>query len=297
MDQVSLHVDIAGQNTAGTVFINLQARLVVVRWECHEDLVAVAELVTLAHGEMAGSGADTLVYDMRRLTCDEGKAADIMARVHAVKDAVVRRVAWIGAAPIEHAEIEVELRQRNIQSCWGSTFDSIGVALDAMGTEDGREPITCEKPNSFQATYAGSWYFLPELQATVMRTAGNIRDTELSAEMFHAGFELHKKAGASAVILDSSATPTIQDMGSYVHVYQNFVVPMGTSGLYKQTIHVRAGDPLFTEGAPPIGPLITSFGVPFYEVALMEDALSLLHLLRGKTRPVTSIRTIPAEAR
>jgi hypothetical protein len=301
INQVSVHLDILGQNPAGSVFISTPVKLAVLRWERHVNLVHMIALVQMAHTEMTACGADTLVYDMRRLPNEEGLINDVMARIQALSNNMVRRVGCLSLGAGKqaiHPDVAKTLEQKGVQACAGTTFDEIGRALDAMEAPGlPHELIMGKQPVGFNATYAGSWYSLPELNVTVIRTSGNTIDPALSTELFSAAFALHKESGASAVILDSSATPTISDLSRYIHVYQDFIVPLGTSGLFKQAIHVRAGDQLFAEGAPPAGPLITSFGVPFYEVAMMSDALILLHMLQGKTRPVDAVRTIPSEAR
>jgi hypothetical protein len=298
INHVSLHLDISCQNDAGSVFSSPPAKLVVLRWECQENLVHMLKLVKMAHSLMADCGADTLVYDMRRLPSEEGLINDVVGRMQCVENKVVRHLAWLSSEPADRplaADILAVVERHGVLACSGGTFEEIGLALDAARPGSDRAPIVGMKPVEFAATYAGSWYAMPELSATVLRTSGNTLDPNLSIEMFNAGFALHKKLNASSLIFDSSATPTILDLGRYIHVYQEFIVPMGISGLFRQAIHVRAGDPLFAEGAPPVGPLVTSFGVPFYEVELMDDAVELLRILKGKTRQVDTIRATPVE--
>jgi hypothetical protein len=298
LNHVSLHLDISGQNSAGSVFSSPPSKLVVLRWECHDSLMPMIKLIKMAHNEMADSGADSLVYDMRMLPAVEGLTNDVAAQIYCAQNKVVRHLAWLTVGPTvksTHPDVASAVALSGVQVCAGHTFDDIARILDSWASGSNGMAILGEKPVGFGASYAGSWYSLPELDATVMRTAGNTSDLSLASKMFLEAFELHKNMGAKALIVDSSATPPIADMRRYIHAYQDLIVPMGTCGMFKQTIHVRAGDPLFPEGAPSIGPLVTSFGVTFYEVSLMGDAIELLRILKGKTRPVETIRTIPTE--
>jgi hypothetical protein len=111
--------------------------------------------------------------------------------------------------------------------------------------------------------------------------------------MFRDCLALHSYLGNSTLIVDSSASPKITDLARYINVYQEIIVPLGTSKKFKLAIHVRAGDDLFPPGAPLPGPLITSFDVPFYEVSSMEKALDLLRTLTGKRHPVGAARAEP----
>lgn len=285
MNNVSLHLDLSGQTSAGSVFSNPDAKLVVLRWEDHSNLVSMLELIEKAHLEMVDGGADALIYESRRLPDAEGLTNDIVARLKCVAHPAVRRVGWLTVGDVvNYPRVAAALESHKVSSCTGQSFDHIAQALDAMSPESLSRCILATKAENFTGTYAGSFYTIPKLNVTVLRTSGNARDLPLSAALFHDMFALHKRSGGSAVIVDSSATQTIVDLDRYIHLYQAFIVPLGTCGLFKQAIHIRAGDPLFAVGAPPIGPLITSFGVPFYEVTMMDDALSLLHALQGKKK-------------
>jgi hypothetical protein len=116
----------------------------------------------------------------------------------------------------------------------------------------------------------------------VIRTAGNIADLELAKHLFVDGIELARKTGANSLIMDTSATPPIADLNHYHYAHTSVVVPLAKCGLFRQVVHVRAGDALMPEGIPQLAPLVTSFGVPFYDVALMEEAVALLRLLLGR---------------
>jgi hypothetical protein len=266
------------------VFSNHLKKVTVLRWENCTDAALMQDLADSALSELSLMGCETLIYDMACLPIFEGSPSDVQTRLHCVESGLVRR--WgtvsVSAEPKEHPEVRAVLEELAIPAHAGPSFISVAEGLDAFVDEPDERLLAGPLPQGFYATYGGSIYSLPELAATVVRTAGNCADLPPVTKLFKDAIALSHKTGANLLIIDTSATRPIADMTRWAHVRDDVTVPVKESGLFQNVIHVRVGDDLTTVNGPPIEPLIRSFGIPYYAVTLMSEALAFAKVLRDE---------------
>lgn len=286
INNISFHVDIAGQNSSGTVFSNPPKKVVVLRWEAADSLELMTALADQALSEMSKIGASTLIYDFRRIPDAENSDVDVATRVHCLSSGIVRRwgVLTLNLSFSATPEVQELIDAQSIQPFVSHEFAMLAADIDASYPAPEDRLLTLPAPQDFYATYAGSVYSIPELTTTVIRTAGNVADLVLAKQLFLDGIALTSRNGANSLIMDTSATPPISDVERHKYAYDSVVMPLAQSGYFKQVVHVRPGAPLMPKGAPQLAPLVTAFGVPFYDVPEMDDAITLLRVLLGKPR-------------
>lgn len=288
-NDVAFHLDILGRTSAGTLFGNLDEKVVVIRWESHADYVEAALLSKMLDNELTACGAETLFYDMRRIGLDEGSTFDATMRLAAISNPALKQVAWLGCHPelLLPDTVERALLIRGVKSCWSDSFLD-ATAMLTGGTmrfyENWQEEIGAE---NFEATYGGSCYNMPELKTTVLRSAGNYFDLPLAQDMYKKAFRLHARTEGSAFILDSSAIPPILDLNRYTFAFDAFIRPIFQTCKVEQLIHMRVGDPILPPGVTSLQVLAQAFkDVQFAETSSMADAIKLIRATRGlSTRP------------
>lgn len=296
INEVTLHLDILGRTSAGTLFGNLDEKVVVLRWESHADYVQAALLSKMLDTELLASGAETLFYDMRRIGLAEGSPFDATMRLAAISNSTIKNVAWLG----QHTElrlpdaVERALLIRGVKSCGSDSFAEATRKL-TDGTMRFRGNWQDENGvENFEATYGGSCYNIPELKTTVLRSAGNHFDLPLAQDMYEKSFRLHVRTQGSAFIVDTSAIPPILDLNRYTFAFDALIRPIIETCNIEQLIHMRVGDPIFPPGASTPQMLAKSFeNIEFVETTSMADAIKLIRATRGLVTPAAMLRPSP----
>jgi hypothetical protein len=271
--------------------------VVVLRWLDHSSLESGQELVDMALDEMASIDSNTLIFDMRKIPSEIGRPTYLELLTQCADSFSVERFAILGYPDIgkirTHSEdVLNDARVRGLRILLSDDFEEAAEWLDSLQDNPAGPWLTHDRPVNFWATYGGATYSLPEYSCTVFRTTGNVVELSLVSEALRKSYALHTETGARVGILDTTASPPIADGGRYLFTYKEIVLPM-TSGAYKQIIHVRSGDVgIAKEEAPPVGPLIESLNIPFFEVSTLEEAVGLLRVLQGKA-PATEERMKP----
>lgn len=286
INNVTLHLDILGRTSAGTLFGNLEEKLVVMRWESHSDYVEASVLSKMLSDELTASGAETLIYDMRRISDDEGSPFDATMRHAAISRTSLKNVAWIGQhpeLPVPDAVSKAILAQ-GVQACYSTSF---GAAISTLtsGTMHFQDtPNLDYTVANFQATYGGSCYNIPELKTTVLRSAGNHFDLPLAKDMYERSFRLHGQTGGSVFVIDTSAIAPILDVTRYAFAFDALIRPIIQNCTMQQLIHLRVGDPIFPPGVSTPQMLAQAFqNIEFVETTSMQEAVRLVRATRGRS--------------
>lgn len=291
-DAVTLHLEMFDRTNAGTLFGNIDERVVVVKWESHADIVDVSILSKMVADEMNASGADTLIYDMRRIGEEEGSSLDTMLRLRAIEPVTLKRVGWLVSQPELPISdgVRRELASRRIESYTGSTFHEVARAL-ANSTPSASGSLYASSKTDFEATYGGSCYTIPELKTTVLRSAGNHYNLPLAEDMYRKSFMLHARSKGTVFIADTSAIAPVQDITRYTFAFEALIHPLCRMEGAQQLVHLRAGEPLFPGGPGNLHQLAQSLGVDFLEVTSMSQALNIIRTTQGRHIPASLTRT------
>jgi hypothetical protein len=285
VNDISIHVDIAAQSSAGTIFSNHPKRVTVLRWENASDEEAMLYLAQAALAEMEMMDCDTLLYDLGRIPEAEGSVADVNTRIHCLSSGLVSRWGVISRNPSasgEPADVKALLEEQGIPNVTGPDFKTVAEGLDALVENPEERLLTAPAPQDFYATYGGSIYSVPELRATVVRTAGNCAELQPVTKLFQDAIALSAKTQANLLIIDTSATRPITDMPRWEHVRDDVTIPVRNAGLFQNVIHVRSGDNLTAVDGPPIEPLIKSFGLPYFAFDLLSEAMAYAQVLQSE---------------
>ena len=285
INYVTFHLDIVGRTSAGTLFGNLEEKLVVMRWESHIDFVEASILSKMLLDELNASGAETLVYDMRRIGDDEGSPFDATMRLAAISGmSSLKNLAWLGKHPelaLPDAVSKAILAQ-GIQACYSSSFGEAISTLTSGTMHFQGAPDLDYTVENFQATYGGSCYNIPELKTTVLRSAGNHFDLPLAKDMYERSFRLHGMTGSSAFVIDTSAIAPIMDVTRYAFAFDALIRPIVQNCKMQQLIHLRVGDPIFPPGVSTPQMLAQAFeDIEFVETTSMQEAVRLIRATRG----------------
>jgi hypothetical protein len=283
INHISFHLDVAAYNAAGLVFSNPLKKVTVIRWESLADEVLALELAEAALVEMENQETGTLIYDLRKLPEEELQPFDVQLRIYCLESGLVERWGWLStqATPLlEPAEVQKALGDLEIVGEASQVFCTLAQLLDSHLPPEARL-LTQPSPPNFSATYSGSTYSLPDVNATVIRTAGNPGDLDSAKWLFEQALEASRRMGANALILDTSASPPLIDELRYEFAYKSLLLPVGAAKLFKHVVHVRAGDGIVTKKGLAIEPLISALEANYYEVPLMEEAISLLSSLQS----------------
>lgn len=293
INDVTVHLDMLVRTEAGTVFGNIDEKVIALRWQSFADINAATAAVGLLDAEFSGTGADTLIYDTRRIAVEEGSDQDAVLRMLAIEHGHARRVGWILAdadKPLPEAVIDFMARN-GIDSCVGSTFEEVARKLVTLPGCSGN--LLSEGIANFSATYAGSCYTVPEVRTTVLRSAGNFYDLPLAGELYKASFDLHVASGDIAFVVDTTAIAPIHNIERYSFSFEALILPMSRLGMVQQLVHVRAGDPLFPTGATQLQQITSSMdGIEVAEAETMALALDIIRMTQGRKTP--AIQPAPA---
>jgi hypothetical protein len=283
INDVTVHLDMLVRTEAGTVFGNVDEKVIALRWQSFADAAAAEAVVGLLGAEFSGSGADTLIYDTRRIAVEEASELDDELRMRAIAQSHARQVGWIVAnpdLPLPPAVVEF-MAMCGIHSCVGTTFEEVARKLKAFASCSGN--LLSEGIANFSATYAGSSYSIPELRATVLRSAGNFYDMPLAGALYKTSFELHAKSGGIAFIIDTSAIAPIHNVERYSFSFEALILPITRMGSVQQLVHVRAGDPLFPTGQMQLQQLASSMdSIEVAETETMAQALDIIRVTQGR---------------
>jgi hypothetical protein len=294
INDVTVHLDMLVRTEAGTVFGNIDEKVVALRWQTFADIDAAEAIVGLLDAEFSGSGADTLIYDTRRVAVQEGSELDGLLRMRAICHGGARHVGWIVANPnVPLPEDVLEfMAATGMKSCVGTTFEDVARKLKAIPSCTGN--LLSEGIANFDATYAGSCYSIPELRVTVLRSAGNFYDLPLAAALYKTSFELHVGSNGIAFIIDTTAIAPIHNVERYSFSFEALILPITRMGSVQQLVHVRAGDPLFPTGPVQLQQLASSMdSIEVAEVATMPEALDLIRVTQGRKKPAPAL--VPVE--
>jgi len=286
--EVPFHLDIIGRALAGTVFGNLDERVVVVRFEDVTNAGAIHELTKLLHDELDMSRAETLFVDTRSVggIGNTGLLAEAAAELLAHSG--IKQVAWL--CPVSRQELPNSLldgiSNANVTSCVALSFEEATSTLTAGRMYFVKDWKEASGFDHFEATYGGSCAYMPALKTTVLRSAGNIFDFAAAQEMYERAFRLHAVRQASVFIVDTSAIAPIEDLARYAFAFDALITPIVRRKDMKQVIHLRAGDPIFPPGASTPMELASKFkDVEFMEASSMTEACRLIRLTRGMPQP------------
>lgn len=266
-----IHLDLINKNPAGAVFCSPATRLVALRWSCQDNLQESAALAKEGLEALASFGGDTLLYDTTAL---RGRGCADSTLLYCARHESVRKMA-IAAEDVASVSNDTALRS-TLQEC-RSAWSVAHTALGAL------QPLTGRllRGNHWFATYAGSVSNLPRARTTVIRTSGANEPGARLRQLFRRGLAFHRSLRNTSLIVDTTSSAPANTAEDYMCLYRDFVLPYSTSGLFKQIIHVRCGDALIGEDQPALAPLVTSLGVPFFDVSAYTDAVRLIHLLKG----------------
>lgn len=284
---VSVHLDMVNRNDAGTIFVNLLRKLVVLRWDRPSEPTQREELVDCAVTALADLQGDALIWDMRRLPAEEGSSADIQSRLRLMNSGIVRRFAALSsvdaiADPASGDEFNKSVRAAAAWASFSTTFSGACRELQAAPTLAGGEDLCGVPPSEFSATYGGSIYYLPDIRTVVVRNGGNYAELDLGVLHYSAGLELAHKMHATAVIMDSSATPPVVEPERFLFVYKHIMLPYSKSKLFSQVVHVRTCDRLQNDSAPPLGPMAAGMDLAYFEADSLQEAVNLIRVMQGK---------------
>lgn len=283
VNDVTVHLDMLVRTEAGTVFGNIDEKVIALRWQSFAPADAAEAVVGMLDAEFQGSGADTLIYDSRRIAAEEGSELDAELRLRAISHGHARRIGWIMAnvnVPLPLAVTDF-MTAHGIESCVGSTFEEVARKLVSLPGCVGN--LLSEGITNFYATYAGSCYSIPEVRTTVLRSAGNYYDLPLAGQLYKASFDLHVSSRAIAFIVDTSAIAPIHNMERYTFSFDALILPMTRLGSIQQLIHVRAGDPLFPTGPTQLQQIASSLdSMEVAETETMVQALDIIRMTQGR---------------
>jgi hypothetical protein len=278
-------VTLISSNRAGSVFSNASEGFTVIRWTNHANLSYCVDLVDGAFQELSMSGSDLLVFDIQDLpwTCS-GVAVQALIQ-DALLEKLVGTLVCVGKQTLLSAQpAAVELQDLARAENKHLLFvDNLSEATQRINdTRKGTRLLQANHPANFQSGYGGSVYSLPEYAATVVSLSGVMWDAALPAEILREAFNLHKRTGARTWVIDTSACAPLTTEEQYTFVYREAIQPL-TNGGVDNVIHVRVpGDVFWTKDTgQTISELLTSLGVPSFEVANMQDCILLLNTLRG----------------
>lgn len=283
INDVTVHMDMLVRTEAGTVFGNIDERVIALRWQSFAPAEAVDEVVALLEAEFSGCGADTLIYDSRRIAAEEGSELDSELRLRALEHGHARQVGWIvaDASMSLPPAVTAFMAARGIESCIGTSFEEVARKLVELPGCSGN--LLSKGIANFHATYAGSCYSIPEVRTTVLRSAGNFYDLPLAGEIYKAAFELHVKSGAIALIVDTTAIAPIHNMERYSFSFEALILPVTRLGCVQQLVHVRAGDPLFPTGPTQLQQLAASLdSMEVAEAETMAQAVDVIRMTQGR---------------
>lgn len=287
LKDVPVQVILTSNNRAGGVFSNLEYGLTVIRWESHSNLSHCVDLMDTAFQELSMAGTDTLVFDMRAVQRISGGIINLALIQQALTENLVRRFIQIGntelllAQPATTALLNLA-DSHQVETFFANDFAEASRWLNEQRGLRGRLPLESNLPN-FSCTYGGVTYSIPEYGATVLRMSGDTHNYRLVKHVLYRGLKLHRATGAKVCIVDSSLCPPIAHDWQYTFLYRELVQPL-TSGICERVIHVRRAGDVFSmrKGAPSIERLVTSLGVPCFEVGTMQEAITLLNALEGR---------------
>lgn len=291
---VPFPIEVFYSNKAGLAYRDFDNKLVVIRWLSHLRRADALLLVDQALAYLEGMGGDALIYDMRRCPLRAGAHVVREMTLICAQSSAVRR----GVLLTCEEDVAQEPRRaiRKIVETTGARFlrcSDFDMAAHWLGIN----ARAASEPRF--ATYGGSAYCLPELQATVIQTAGNDYELDLTRQTFEKAHAMHVRTGNKACIIDSSASHSLDSPQRYQFAFKELIYPLAASGQYRQIIHVRADEAgAIAQDAYLVRAMAYALGAPWFDVSSLEAAEKLLRILQGKPPRAAAIAlTVARKAR
>ena len=287
-NRTSVYLSMLTRTAAGTLFTNDELKLAVIRWENLEDIEEMLSLAKSAVAYLQDADSDVLIWDLRRVQDDEASANDIACRMHVLKQRQVRRWAALSAKSSEDkgpwSQVCVSaLAAGETQAAWTTDFHHATALLDSMASDRTTAQLVSPQMPEYRADYGGAVYYLPSVNAVVMRLSGNFHDLQMGAYHYQIGYDLARKMQASALIMDSSATPPLECADRRAFVFKQVFFPMTELESLAQMVHVRSMDRLISKNLPPLRSFMDSVEIAYFEAGSIEEAERLLLAMKGKT--------------
>jgi hypothetical protein len=283
-DTVPVHMFTAMENDQGSVFCNLEAKLVVLNLTGSAATEPALELAGIALAEMSALDTGTLVYDVRHNPDTEGSAADVAVRVHLLESSAITCLAVLAARGSVSVEANSVRRLRLKTKVEVLRAHEFGHLTSILNTSNPVLALACAAVKSvadFAANYGGSVFSIPELQATVIRMSGNSVNPEYFQEVFYSGLALHLRNKASTLILDSSDSPATTDAEAYLHVRKMIATSLAALGIASTVVLVHLNDAAHGGQERSFEEVCADWDVFGCETETLAEAFALVRILKG----------------